>query len=295
VWMPGLPSIRRCREAVTPRSNRRLFNKGNLYSRAHKSKEHSYDPATIVIPTRDMTIERVSACFRPRLYDHQRVLEGAGRGIFKGLSHHPDQPARPWRFASPTPRGYRIEDFVEDVNRVFRALSIERAILIGLGGIVAQEFAIKYGNFLKALILVDTTSHGVDPEATADAFLAMTDKRGFEKAVLNLSDISFSSSASPALLEWTRREVIQTPEFVARKAVRSLNDACTRASLSQIKMPTLVIAGEEDRVTPPQESDILAKGISDSTLSFIPGAGHFSMLENPVACRLRHMHRESLL
>jgi len=48
-------------------------------------------------------------------------------------------------------------------------------------------------------------------------------------------------------------------------------------------MPTLVIAGEEDRVTPPQESEILAKGISDSILALIPGAGHFSMLENPVA------------
>jgi 3-oxoadipate enol-lactonase len=48
-------------------------------------------------------------------------------------------------------------------------------------------------------------------------------------------------------------------------------------------VPTLVIAGEEDRVTPPQESKILANCISDSTLSLIPGAGHFSMLENPVA------------
>jgi 3-oxoadipate enol-lactonase len=44
-----------------------------------------------------------------------------------------------------------------------------------------------------------------------------------------------------------------------------------------------VIAGEDDLVTPPQESEILANGISDSTLSLIPSAGHFSMLENPVA------------
>ena len=130
---------------------------------------------------------------------------------------------------------------------------------------------------------MDTTSHGIGPDATPDAFLAMADKRGLKKAVQDLSDISFSSSASPALLEWARREVIQTPEFVARAAVRSLNDADTRGSLSQINVPTLVIAGEEDRVTPPQESEILAKGISDSTLSLIPGAGHFSMLDNPVA------------
>jgi pimeloyl-ACP methyl ester carboxylesterase len=46
------------------------------------------------------------------------------------------------------------------------------------------------------------------------------------------------------------------------------SDADTRGSLSQIKVPTLVIAGEEDRVMPPQESEILAKGISDSTLAY---------------------------
>jgi alpha-beta hydrolase superfamily lysophospholipase len=45
----------------------------------------------------------------------------------------------------------------------------------------------------------------------------------------------------------------------------------------------LVIAGEEDRVTPPRESEILAKGIRNSTLSVIPEAGHFSMLEKPAA------------
>jgi 3-oxoadipate enol-lactonase len=168
---------------------------------------------------------------------------------------------------------------------VFRELSIEKAVLIGLsmGGIVTQKFALKYGHLLKALVLADTTAHGIGPDATDDAFLAVADKQGYKKAVQDLSDISFSSSASPALLEWARREVIQTPEFVARAAVRSLNDADTRGSLSQIKVPTLVIAGEEDRVTPPQESEILAKGISDSTLALIPGAGHFSMLENPVA------------
>jgi len=71
-------------------------------------------------------------------------------------------------------------------------------------------------------------------------------------------------------------------EDVAR-VFRELSIADTRGSLSQIKVPTLVIAGEEDLVTPPQELEILAKGISDSTLSLIPGAGHFSMLENPVA------------
>jgi len=185
---------------------------------------------------------------------------------------------------APTSRSYCLNDFVEDVARVFRELNIEKAVLIGLsmGGIIAQKFALRYLHLLKGLVLVDTTSHGVGPEGTDDAFLANVNKLGFRKAVQDLSDISFSSSASPALLAWAREEVIKTPEFVAKAAIRSINDSDTRDSLSQIKVPTLVIAGEEDVVTPPSESEILVKGISQSSLALIPGAGHFALLENPV-------------
>ncbi len=226
--------------------------------------------ATTVMPTRDVTIGdtfvRISGQGFPLVFVHgftttsefwreqAEEFSKAYRVIRINLPGHGASPA-------PTSRSYCLEDFVEDVARVFRELSIEKAVLIGLsmGGIVAQKFALKYRHLVKALVLVDTTSHGIGPDATADAFLAIADKRGLKKAVQDLSDISFSSSASP------------------------LNDADTRGSLSQINVPTLVIAGEEDRVTPPRESEILAKGISDSTLALIPGAGHFSMLENPVA------------
>ena len=249
---------------------------------------------TTVMPTRDVTIGdtfvRISSQGFPLVFVHgftttsefwrEQVEEFSKeyRVIRINLPGHGASPA-------PASRSYCLEDFVEDVARVFRELNIDKAVLIGLsmGGIVAQKFALKYSHLVKGLVLVDTTAHGIGPDATADAFLALADKRGLKKAVQDLSDKSFSSSTSPALLEWARGEVIQTPEFVARAAVRSLNDADTRGSLSQLKLPTLVIAGEEDRVTPPQESEILARGISDSTLSLIPGAGHFSMLEKPAA------------
>jgi 3-oxoadipate enol-lactonase len=250
--------------------------------------------ATTMMPRRDVTIGdtfvRISGQGLPLVFVHgftttsefwreqAEEFSKTYRVIRINLPGHGASPA-------PRSRSYCLEGFVEDVARVFQELSIERAVLIGLsmGGIVAQKFALKYGHLLKALVLADTTAHGISPDATDDAFLGAADKLGYKKAVQDLSDISFSSSASPALLEWARQEVIQTPEFVARAAVRSLNDADTRGSLSQIKLPTLVIAGEEDRVTPPQESQILAEGISSSTLALIPGAGHFSMLDSPVA------------
>jgi 3-oxoadipate enol-lactonase len=249
---------------------------------------------TAVVPTQDVTLGdtfvRISGQGFPLVFVHgftttsefwkEQVEEfsKSHRVIRINLPGHGASPA-------PTSRGYRIEDFVEDVARVFQELSVDRAVLIGLsmGGIIAQKTAVKYPHLVKALVLVDTTAHGTGADATADAFLAVVDKRGAKKAIQDLSDLSFGSSATPALVEWARREVIQSPEFVARAAIRSISDADTRDSLVQIKVPTLVIAGDEDRVTPPRESEILAKGIGNSTLSIIPGAGHFSMLEKPTA------------
>jgi len=64
----------------------------------------------------------------------------------------------------------------------------------------------------------------------------------------------------------TTRSHFKRQNSFARAAIRSISDADTRNSLSKIKQPTLVIAGEEDLVTPTRESEILAKGISSKHL-----------------------------
>ena len=161
--------------------------------------------ATTVMAARDVTIGdtfvRISGQGLPLVFVHSftttsefwkeqaEEFSKAYRVIRIDLPGHGDSPA-------PISRSYRLEDFVEDVARVFRELSIEEAVLIGLsmGGIVAQKFALNYRHLVKALVLVDTTAHGIGPDATADAFLAIVDKRGLKKAVQDLSDISFSSS-----------------------------------------------------------------------------------------------------
>src|SRR6267154_510258 len=154
---------------------------------------------TTVMPTRDVTIGdtfvRISGQGFPLVFVHgftttsefwreqAEEFSKAYRVIRINLPGHGASPA-------PTSRGYRLEDFVEDVNRVFRELSIEKAILIGLsmGGIVAQKFALKYGHLVKALVLVDTTSHGIGPDATADA-LKLSLIRGLSRrGILDLSD-----------------------------------------------------------------------------------------------------------
>ena len=135
--------------------------------------------ATTVMPTRDVTIGdtfvRISGQGFPLVFVHgftttsefwreqAEEFSKSYRVIRINLPGHGASPA-------PTSRSYCIEDFVEDVARVFRELSIEKAVLIGLsmGGIVAQKFALKYGHLLKALVLADTTLRRTGKPMIAD-------------------------------------------------------------------------------------------------------------------------------
>jgi 3-oxoadipate enol-lactonase len=94
--------------------------------------------------------------------------------------------------------------------------------------------------------------------------LANIDAVGIQKALQKLSDDSFSPGAPQALLEWARQQIIQTPEFVARAAVTSLGATDITASLGRITLPTLVVVGDMDAVTPPEESRTLNEGIPNS-------------------------------
>lgn len=196
------------------------------------------------------------------------------------------RPNLPGHGISPAPptRQYTIDSFVADLEGLFRHFSLRRAALVGLsmGGVISQHFALRNPQLLQALVLVDTTSHGIGQNGRPETVLAGMDAVGVEKALQTLSDNSFSPGAPRALLEWADQEVIQTPEFVARAAITSLGESDTTASLGRITAPTLVIVGEMDTVTPVAESSALSEGIPNSKLVVIEKAGHFSMLERPV-------------
>jgi pimeloyl-ACP methyl ester carboxylesterase len=187
------------------------------------------------------------------------------------------------RSPRPEDRSYTIDAFVEDVLRVYRALEIDSAVLVGLsmGGTVAQNFTLTYPERVKALVLVGATPHGLGADVNVDNVLEAIDDLGVVAASQKVIERSFGSAASPALIDFAKHEVAQTPAFVARQAIRSLNASDSRERLGDIRVPTLVVVGEEDIITPPKESQILADGIPNSRLYNISAAGHFPMLEQP--------------
>lgn len=183
----------------------------------------------------------------------------------------------------PTQRNYTIAAFVADLERVFDALGIEDAVLVGLsmGGTIAQRFALRNLHRLRQLCLVGATPHGLGPDVQVEQVVAAIAQQGVERASQAVIDRSFGASASQELLAFARGQVVQTPAFVALEAIASLNAADSRAELARLGLPTLVVCGTEDRITPPEQSRALADGIPGARLVLIEQAGHFPMLEQP--------------
>lgn len=184
---------------------------------------------------------------------------------------------------SPIGRHYTIDDFAKDVLAVFDALGIDRAALVGLsmGGTIAQSFTLSHPERVLKLVLVGATPHGLGEDVNVDNVLRAIDELGVVEASQNVIERSFGSATGRGLIDFARSEVAQTPDFVAREAIISLNASDSRSRLRDIRVPTLVVVGNEDIITPPAESVILAEGIPASRLEVIENAGHFPMLEQP--------------
>jgi 3-oxoadipate enol-lactonase len=193
------------------------------------------------------------------------------------------RPNLPGHGISPCPaeRAYTIDAFVADLETLFEQLALHDAVLVGMsmGGVIAQQFALKHPELLRALVLVDTTSHGLGPDVQAKNVLAAIDKLGIAAASKKVLRSSFGTRTPEALVEWAELQVVQTPEFVAREAVASLSAFDAREQLEHIAVPTLVIAGKEDTIMPPEQSLELHRRIPNSALALIEQAAHFPMLE----------------
>ena len=89
------------------------------------------------------------------------------------------------------------------------------------------------------------------------------------------------------------RRLGRSPRFdiITGTSVGAIHDALdamrTRAdstpTLATITVPTLIVCGDEDVLTPVKESEALRAGIADAQLAVIPGAGHVSCVEHPAA------------
>lgn len=191
--------------------------------------------------------------------------------------------AAPWRLTS-------IPELASDAVRLLDALGIDSAHVYGMsmGGMVAQELAIRFPDRVRGLVLGATSHGGPRQVLPSPRIAAALTSRGAPAAVRAelVGRAMFTEDfrrREPALAR-TYLGLLGAHRASGRGLLAHLTASTyhdTRARLGRISAPTLVLHGAQDQLTPVANARQLAAGIPDATLEVIPDAGHGYLLERP--------------
>ena len=183
--------------------------------------------------------------------------------------------------SDPAAEGTTRDDYAAAIFAGMDSLGIGTAHICGLslGGVVAIAMHALAPERCASLVLADTFAvHPDGPGIYGRSVAASADLRGLAEARVDFL-------LAPGALDDVRREVVETMAKIDPAAYRIGAEAVwladQRDRAAAIDVPTLVICGEEDKVTPPSLSEELASIVKGSRLDLIPGAGHISNLERP--------------
>jgi len=217
----------------------------------------------------------LAATFRPRF----KVLTFDQRG--SGLSDKPDMP-------------YSVEMLADDTAALMDHVGFADAHIIGvsMGGMIAQEFALRHARKARSLVLGCTTPGG--PKSIRETGLATnaysTKEMSAEERGRALAEAAFTKgylASHPELIslmvEQRRQRPIDPVGFARR--LEALQTFDTYDRLPQIKCPTLVITGKDDALIPWENSRLIAGRISGAQLRILEPAGHCFWLEQPEQSR----------
>jgi 3-oxoadipate enol-lactonase len=207
--------------------------------------------------------------------------------------------ANRYRFVTPDLRGLgesevadgvtTMDAMARDVASLTDVLNISRAIIGGLsmGGYVALAFYRNFPARVSALVLADTRAQADTEEAKQ--IRAQQIEQVLAKGMSPIVDAMLPKllspetvSKRPEVVKRIRDMMFETKPAGAAAALRGMASRDDQTELlARIAVPTLILAGREDAITPLQDSERMHAGISGSRLVVIENAGHVSNVEQP--------------
>ncbi len=180
-----------------------------------------------------------------------------------------------------------LDDWVERVEELLGELVGAAPVVLGglsMGGYVALRLAALHPERLEALILADTRAAADTTAArgSRDAAIRRVHDDGLPAFVDSLLPALLSPDPFPGTVELARELALDQSVAAVTSALAAMRDRPDSTPvLPGILVPTLVIVGGEDALTPPDEAEAMARALPSSWLVKIPGAGHLSSLESP--------------
>lgn len=186
---------------------------------------------------------------------------------------------------------YSMAQYADDLAGLLEQLHIPKVVLVGcsMGGYVSFEFWRRYRDRVRAMVLVDT-------RATADSEEAMQRRRQQIELVRAEGSTALANAQIASMVGKTTREkqpdtydavhrmMAQAPvDGIAGALEAMMKRPDSTADLAQIDVPTLVVVGDEDAITPLKDARAMHEQIPGGLLQVIAQAGHLSCLERPAA------------
>jgi pimeloyl-ACP methyl ester carboxylesterase len=207
------------------------------------------------------------------LSDRYRVIAPDLRGFGQSSSNDP----------------FTIESLADDLHALLKEIGALPAVLAGLsmGGYVALAFAKKYPRDLRGLALIDTRAEGDTEQG----------KQNRNKMIQLVREKGAKAVADDMFPEMIADDTVKHRQDVAHKLRRIMESQSRKtienalvamrdrpdftSELHNIPVPTLILVGEHDAITPPGLSEAMSKLIRHPTLTTIRRSGHMSPMEQP--------------
>jgi pimeloyl-ACP methyl ester carboxylesterase len=193
--------------------------------------------------------------------------------------------------ASPAGDGqFTLESFVDDLESIIQMLNLNESVLCGLsmGGYISLRALERMPSKFKAAILCDTrpesdTNEGKLKRAAAIKLINTNGVKEFVSGfVPNCFSEKFMKENSDIYLAIVERSMASNPIAVKGCLLAMAGRTDTTNTVSNYKIPVLVLCGDNDKLTPPSVMKSMADKIPASKFRIVPNAGHMSPVENPI-------------
>jgi 3-oxoadipate enol-lactonase len=186
---------------------------------------------------------------------------------------------------------YSIEQYADDLAHLLDVLRIDKVVLAGcsMGGYVAFAFWRRHRSRVRALVLSDTRAGADSDKALARrrALIEVARTEG-STAIANLQIAGMVGKTTrekqPDTYDAVHRMIAQAPvEGIVGALEAMMLRADSTALLGSIDVPTLIVVGDEDALTPVKEARAMHERVAGSRLEVIAQAGHLASVERPAA------------
>ncbi len=182
-----------------------------------------------------------------------------------------------------------IDLFGEDLIAFMDKMKIEKAIVCGLsmGGYIALDAQKRFPERFEALVLCDTQCIADTPEVKKNRLKTIDEIEsngvaGFNEGFLKKVFHKESLKSNKELVNQLRFVVFANSQHIITQGLKAIAERLeTCSTLYRIKIPTMIICGKDDEVTPLAQSESMHSSIQGSILKVIENAGHVSNLEQP--------------